>query len=499
MAGVKWLNNPNIIIMKIKKYFGLEIPETVPEKLRMTLAKFLFISTTSIPEINETLHLGLEHKVTRKLISNLRKEAGILLKDPNRMGKLRNRLMEWQIECGTVNESELYLVEEELFLPKRSLTTWLQNDIKNIRAIDIVTFLQRSVICQDDAIRKISLSAYNHIKNSISEDVDTLIKAHCLIGHSGSGKSLVLKKLKEFFEANKFDVALISAANLVRPGIVGLTIEDIFTNLYVASSNHTDAIQTAVIMLDEFDKLRLNDGDSDSRKIQNQLLQFFEAGNFTFPSTTQQYSDQHITIDTNRILFVLSGAFLGINDIIGRRLKSTYGDKTKYMKTSRILNSIEKEDLVTYGIIPELASRIAPIPFNKLTQNDFRTILLQSEESPLKMHQQKLLREYNIVLEMEDEAIDILVAHSDSMRDIEPKLSCLISHVYLNPIHDTKVIINAETLRSSLWAVSFLYEQLFEDFADSAKVPDFTRLAKKYMSPVDEILDLYNLYKTQTT
>ncbi len=484
--------------MQIQTWFGLEIPALVPEKLRFQLASLLFMSSTSIPEVKELLYLGLDGKVAKKLITNLKTEIEILLKDPNRIDIIRARLREWSLDFGPVNEVELKLIEGQLLLPKRSLTGNFSSELTMpSSASEISNFLKRSILCQDEAVQTISLIGFNHIQNARKGEGEVFTKAPCLIGDSGSGTSLLMRKIKEVFEANQLDVTHVSCSNLVRPGIVGMSLQDIFTNLYVSSKNHVDAIQTAVIMLDEFDKLTLNssESDMDSKKIQNQLLQFYDSGSFTFPATTQQWSD-NVTIKTERLLFILSGAFTGIHDIILKRLQSNFGEKTKYMRLDKIINHVKKEDLVSFGIIPELAARMNPIPFKSLTQKDYKEIILNSEESPLKKHQQKLKEDFDITLEIEEQAIDLLVQQSDSIRDIEPRLTSLLEHIYLNPVSGKKFIISADLLRSTA-PVNFLYEQLFDDFASCLETPNFQSIARNYKSPVDEIIDLYNLYKNK--
>lgn len=482
--------------MQIQTWFGLEIP-TVPEKLRYQLASYLFMSSTRIAEVKEILEIGLDGKVAKKLITNLKTEVEILLKDPNRIDIIRARLREWTLDFGPVNEVELMLIEGQLLLPKRSLTGNNSSELTNpSSAFEISNFLKRSVLCQDDAVQTMSLHAFNHIQNARKGEGDVFTKAPCLIGDSGSGKSLLMRKLKMVFEANQLDVTHVSCSNLVRPGIVGMSLQDVFTNLYVSSKNHVDTIQTAVIMLDEFDKLTLNSSESDnSKKIQDQLLQFYESGGtFTFPATAQQWSD-NVTIKTGRLLFILSGAFTGIHEIILKRLQTGFGDKTKYMRLDKIINHIKKEDLISFGIIPELASRINPIPFKSLTHKDYKEIILNSEESPLKKHQQKLKDDFDITLEIEDEAVDLLVEQSQSIREFEPRLTSLLEPVYLNPIPGN-FIISADLLRSTA-TVNFLYEQLFDDFASCLETPNFQMIAMSYKSTVDEIVDLYNLYKSQ--
>ena len=480
----------------MQTWFGLEIPALVPDKLRFQLASLLFMSSTSIPEVKELLYLGLDGKVAKKLITNLKTEVEILLKDPNRIDIIRARLREWTLDFGPVNEVELKLIEGQLLLPKRSLTGNNSELTMPSNVFEISNFLKRSILCQDEAVQTMSLHAFNHIQNARKGEGDVFTKAPCLIGDSGSGKSLLMRKLKMVFEANQLDVTHVSCSNLVRPGIVGMSLQDVFTNLYVSSKNHVDTIQSAVIMLDEFDKLTLNSSESDnSKKIQDQLLQFYESGGtFTFPATTQQWSD-NITINTGRLLFILSGAFTGIHDIIFKRLQLNFGDKTKYMRLDKIINHIKKEDLISFGIIPELAARMNPIPFKSLTQKDYKEIILNSEESPLKKHQQKLKEDFDITLEIEDEAVDLLVEQSQSIREFEPRLTSLLEPVYLNPIPGN-FIISADLLRSTA-PVNFLYEQLFDDFASCLETPNFQMIAMSYKSTVDEIVDLYNLYKSQ--
>lgn len=259
--------------------------------------------------------------------------------------------------------------------------------LEGLKPSEMLKLISETVIDQDEAIKKLSLSIYNHYKRmQINQEKNTnLVKNNILmIGETGSGKTLLIKKLQELYNIPVF---ITSATEYTAEGYVGKSVNEIIENLY----NETDSIgltESSIVFIDEIDKIankRSNGIDVNGEEVQNALLKLIE-GSEAIIKIEDLGIKEKIIIDTSNILFICAGAFSGIDKIVEKRTKpkNSIGfisdNKNKDNETN-----IKIEDISNYGFKKEFLGRFnTVIQLNKLNEKSLVDILLNSSDSILK-------------------------------------------------------------------------------------------------------------------
>lgn len=334
--------------------------------------------------------------------------------------------------------------------------------IEEMRPRMIKAFLDEHVVGQERAKRALSVAVYNHYKriqadeivekmefefaDDINDDVELTKGNILMIGPTGSGKTLMAQSL-----AKKLDVpfTIADATSLTEAGYVGEDVENVIKNLWLAADRDVERASRGIVVIDEIDKVsRRGDSPSSTRDVggegvQQALLKMVESSKvmITPEGSRNRPQQELIQVDTTNILFICSGSFQGLSDVIARRVgESQMGfgadmvQKTE--QSSALLKYSRPEDLVRFGIIPEFVGRFPVIvTFDEPDEDMLMDILWMPKNSLIKQYQ-KLFEMEGVKLRFEQEAMLAVVRKSLERRTGARGLRAILEEVMLDIMYE---------------------------------------------------------------
>ena len=319
--------------------------------------------------------------------------------------------------------------------------------------------LDKYIIGQDEAKKTMCTAIYNHYKRISQSDSDDVIidKSNiCLIGPTGTGKTEIARSIAKLLDV---PFAICDATTITQSGYVGEDIESIITRVLQNCDYDVEKAEHAIIVLDEVDKLRKTSGntsitrDVSGEGVQQGLLKMLEGTDAMVPPQGgRKHPEQKlIKVNTKNILFILSGAFVGLDEIVSERIEeeekrkrgsvSNIGFESVYYKEEKeeekdVLRHVQPDDIIKYGMIPEIVGRMPVITHTEHLDKKALLHILTEPVNAITKQYQKLMRYSNVELSFSAGALDRIAETAEGLNTGARALRTCMETVMKEPMFD---------------------------------------------------------------
>ena len=293
----------------------------------------------------------------------------------------------------------------------------------------IYELLNEWVLDQDIAMKKIAREYYNHLKRLKRFDLDNeaneklrIDKSNMIyMGPTGCGKTETIRAIASFMD---LPYVIEDSSSFTSSGYVGRDVDEILRDLLDAADGDLDKAQKGIVFLDEFDKLKKSSGgkngkDVSGEAVQQALLRLVEGG--THKVKKDKQTGATMDFNTDNVLFIAGGAFVGLEKIIADRLNKASGkanvgfgaalEKEQEQRYNELITQVKPEDLMAYGMIPEVLGRFPVlVPFKELSVETLVDILTEPKHAMIKQFKEMYKFESNVELDFTDDALQLIAS-----------------------------------------------------------------------------------------